>query len=870
MRKIRKFRVVPSLPPTLEPLRELAYNLRWCWTHDAISLFHRLDRELWEAADHNPVLVLGTVKQERLDAMAANDGFLAHMNRVLEHLHEYRSGMTWFDKAYPDHTTRVAYFSAEFGLTECMPIYSGGLGILAGDHVKSSSELGIPLVGVGLLYRVGYLRQYLNLDGWQMELYPENDFYNMPIRLVNDDDGHALVVSVRVLERRVWAQIWCIDVGRVPIYMLDANLERNHPDDRTITAQLYGGDLEMRIRQEILLGIGGQRALQALGIETDVCHMNEGHSAFQALERVHRRMERHGLTFHEARQATAVGNVFTTHTPVPAGNDMFPPALVDKYMGHYWPRLGLGRDEFLGLGRIKPDDPHEPFCMTVLAIKLAAYSNGVSRLHGDVSRGMWQGIWPDVPRLEVPIGHITNGVHIQSWVARDLASLYDRYLGPGWRRLSSGTHARNGNGRGGNGATDAEEMGHLWARVYSIPDEELWRIHERLRARLVAFARERLRNQLKNRGAPQSEIEDAANVLDPEALTIAFARRFATYKRATLLFRDLDRLKAIIENRERPVQIIFAGKAHPRDTPGKELIRQIIHKARDPSLRRRVVFLEDYSMSVARRLVQGVDLWLNTPRRPMEASGTSGMKCAPNGGLNMSTPDGWWVEGYHHDHGWTIGKGEEYEDNALMDNVESQALYDLLEKDVIPLFYSRTENDLPKGWIAMMKSSIRSICPMFNTDRMVAEYTDRFYVRAGERSRQLATDNYQRARDLAAWQQRMEAMWSGLEVESVEAETDRDLVVNSALSVRALVRMGELSPDEVTVQLFHGPLDSKGNMQQAHHITMGDEETIEDGLHRYTGAIPCRTSGRHGFAVRVLPRHPDLVDPILPGLIRWG
>ena len=879
MKNIRTFSVVPSLPPELEPLRTLSYNLWWCWNHEAIMLFHRLDPALWERVEHNPVRFLGRVRQERLDEMAHNDGFLSHMNRVMEHLSDATRSQAWFDKKYPSHPTRIAYFSAEYGLTEGLPVYSGGLGILAGDHIKSSSDLGIPLVGVGLLYRVGYFRQYLNLDGWQQELYPENDFYNMPLRPVKDDAGEPAAITVDIMGRQVHAQIWRLEVGRTPVYLMDTNLDRNHPDDQVITAQLYGGDLEMRIRQEILLGIGGQRALTALGIEPTVCHMNEGHSAFQALERIRRMMKAHGLSFAEARTAASAGNVFTTHTPVPAGNDMFPPNLVERYFNNYWPQLGLTRDEFLGLGRIKPDDAHEPFCMTVLAIRLAAHCNGVSALHGDVSRKMWQGIWPEVPLEEVPIDHITNGIHAQSWVARDLAALYDRYMGPSWRSLGFSASPQavdpmadgHGNGSGnGSGANEADQMKRVWSRVGTIPDEELWRIHERLRARLVTYSRERLRCQLENRGAPQAEIEDASQVLDPEALTIGFARRFATYKRAALLFRDPDRLKAILADRDRPVQIIIAGKAHPKDNAGKELIREIIHNAREPELRRRVVFLEDYSMSVARRLVQGVDIWLNTPRRPMEASGTSGMKCSVNAALNLSIPDGWWCEAEGNDTGWTIGKGEDYTDRGQQDDVESRSLYDLLEKEVIPTFYNRNDADLPTEWLSMMKANLINICPVFNTDRMVIEYTEKFYIPSAEHTQSLFSESFGAARTVAGWKERLRDVWPGVAVMEVTEPPAQELVVNSALPVTATVRLGRLTPEDVTVQLYYGPQDAGGTMLTTDTVTMEDQEGNGDGVYRYKGAIPCRTSGRYGFAVRVLPRHEDLVTPFLPGKIRWG
>ncbi len=851
MPTIRRFTVIPSLPERLEPLRKLAYNLWWCWSHEAVALFQRLDRELWESTGHNPVRILGTIRQERLDEILEDEGLLAQMDRVHQQFEQYLRTPTWFAKTHPDDNARIAYFSAEYGLTESVPIYSGGLGILSGDHIKSSSDLGLPLVGIGLLYRVGYFRQYLNADGWQQELYPENDFYNMPLERVTDDHGKRITISVELAERPVLAQIWKLGVGRIPLYFLDTNIEQNHPADREITAQLYGGDLEMRIRQEILLGIGGQRALETLGIEPTVCHMNEGHSAFQALERIRRAIKRHRLSFHEARLATAAGNIFTTHTPVPAGNDMFPPALIDKYFSRYWPQLELDRDAFLGLGRVNSHDGSEPFCMTVLALRLAAYANGVSKLHGTVSRRMWAGVWPEVPADEVPIGSITNGIHTLSMVSRDMAALYDRYLGPRWREYSAANVK-------------------VWERVANIPDEELWRSHERLRARLVAFARQQLRRHLLQRGAPQSEIDAAAEVLDPEALTIGFARRFATYKRATLLYRDLERLRRIVGSSDCPVQLIVAGKAHPQDHAGKDLIRQIIHHARDPLMRRRVVFIEDYSMSVARHLVQGVDIWLNTPRRPMEASGTSGMKVPPNGGLNLSILDGWWPEAVRHDNGWAIGQGEDYTNHDYQDTVESHALYDLLEKEVVPLFYDRGVDGLPRGWIARMKASIRTVCPVFNTDRMVSEYTERFYLPAAARALRLEKERHAGARALGEAAVRIRSGWPQLAIRSVEAETASDLEVGASLRVKAVVHLGSLRPDDVTVQIYQGPVDSHGEIQNGSALNMGYMEPKSDGDHLYAGAIPCRTSGLHGYSVRILPFHPDIVTPFVPGLIRWG
>jgi len=852
MQPIRTFTVIPSLPEELHRLRELAYNLWWTWNPEAIDLFRRLDRDLWEETGHNPVLMLGSIKQERLEARVQDEGYLAQLERVCAEFDHYLSEPTWYQKTYGgEAATRIAYFSAEFGLTECLPIYSGGLGILSGDHLKSASELGLPLVGVGLLYQQGYFRQYLNADGWQQESYPDNDFYNLPVQWERQAEGTPLTIDVPYPTGPVAAQVWRVQVGRVPLFLLDTNVAANsRPEDRDISDQLYGGDLEMRIRQEILLGIGGLRALVALGLNPTVCHLNEGHSAFLTLERIRLAMEEQGLSFAEARELTVAGNVFTTHTPVPAGNDMFPPALMDKYFSQYYPLLGLSRQEFLALGRQNPNDPNEPFCMTVLALRLAAYANGVSQLHGQVSRRMWQGIWPGVPEEERPLTSITNGIHIPSWISQDMAGLFGRYLGPRWRQEP----------------TDQS----VWERVEEIPGEELWRTHERRRERLVAFARRRLRDQLTRRGAPASEVAQAASVLNPEALTIGFARRFATYKRATLLFRDPDRLARILRERSRPVQILFAGKAHPHDQPGKELIRQITHFARQEEFRRHIVFLEDYDLTTARYLVQGVDVWLNTPRRPLEASGTSGMKAVANGALNLSILDGWWCEGYRPDVGWAIGAGEEYQDLDLQDQVESQALYNLLEKEVVPLFYDRGEDGLPHGWITRMKAAMQAICPVFNTNRMVHEYAERFYLPAAQRGQRLAAEGQARAKSLADWKARLREQWPTVRIEQVAADAPAELMVGHVLEVRADVYLGALRPSDVAVELYQGPIDARGQIANGEAVPMSPVREEGPGRYVFSGTIPCRTSGLHGFTIRALPHHEDLPHPYEPGLILWG
>ncbi len=864
-RPIRTFTVLPHLPERLQALQKLAYNLWWCWNHEASALFRRIDVELWDAVEHSPVKLLGALDQARVEQLLHDDGFLAHLDRAEEAFDSYLRAPTWYQETYltagrngtPPQAEaaadlRIAYFSAEFGIHESIPVYSGGLGVLSGDHLKSASDLGLPLVGIGLMYREGYFRQYLTVDGWQQERYPENDFFNLPLIPETKPDGSPLLVTIPFPGRDVSVRIWRIQVGRVPLYLLDTNIPQNSPEDRTITARLYGGDSDMRIRQEMVLGIGGVRALWAMGKPPVVCHMNEGHSAFCGIERIRALMERTRMDFATAREAVASGTVFTTHTPVPAGNDVFAPHQIEHYFSRYFGELRIDKNEFIALGRQNPGDPNEPFGMTVLAIRLSNVTNGVSKLHGSVSRKMWKQIWPDLPDTEAPITSITNGVHTQSWVSPDMALLYERYMGVTW-------HGR-----------PVEQS--LWKRVENIPDAELWRTHERRRERLVAFCRNRLKNQLKARGALPTEIARAEEVLDPDALTIGFARRFATYKRGTLIFRNLDRLTAIVNNKDRPVQFLFAGKAHPKDHGGKELIAEILQFARRPEFRRRIVFLEDYDMNVARYMVQGVDVWLNNPRRPLEASGTSGMKICCNGGLNLSILDGWWVEGYALDSetGWAIGAGEEYTDLTYQDDVESRSIYDLIEQEIVPLFYTRSSDGLPRGWLKRMKRSMSTLCPVFNTGRMVAEYLTTCYLPSAQRFARLTGDNLGRAHSLADWRRALVRGWNQVRVEGVEVQGADPMHVGGELQVKARVNLGRFSPDDVEVQLFHGLVDSLGEIPRPETVPMSTNGSSQGGAWVFTGSIPCRSSGQHGFAVRVLPRHADLANSFEPGLICWG
>jgi starch phosphorylase len=857
MRPLYTFTVRPSLPPDLEPLSELANNLMWSWDHELIALFNRMDPDLWDETWHNPVMMLGRMTQERLVELAADDSFVSQLRRAQQRLNDYMTRTAWYTRQYqkPCNDPLIAYFSMEFGLTESLQIYSGGLGILSGDHLKSASDLGIPLVGVGLLYQKGYFHQYLNADGWQQENYPVNDFYNLPLTLQRDEQGDPIFVQVTYPGREVHAQIWRADVGRVQLYLLDTNIGVNSQEDQNIADYLYGGDGELRLKQEIMLGIGGVRALKALGIHPTVYHMNEGHSAFLSLERVRALMQERDLTFAQAQELAKAGALFTTHTNVPAGIDRFPADLIGRYFGHYYGDLGLNHDQFLALGRQNPNDPYEPFNMAILAFRMAAYANGVSKLHGVVARKMWQAVWPNVPPSEIPIGSITNGVHQASFISRDMASLFDRYLGPRWRETPG----------------DAK----LWSRVDRIPSAELWNTHERRRERLVSFARKRLHEQLARRGASNAQLLAAEEALNPEALTIGFARRFATYKRATLLLHDPDRLIRILSSRDRPVQIIFAGKAHPHDNPGKELIRQIVHTARREELRPRLVFLEDYDLNIARYMVQGVDVWLNTPIRPREASGTSGIKASANGVLNLSVLDGWWDEAYSPKIGWAIGRGEVYEDRNYQDHVEASALYDLLEKEVIPLFYDRGSDKFPRGWIDKMKESMKSVCPTFNTHRMLREYTDRYYIPCCERYETLSRDGMEPVKDLVAWKQQLRQHWPQVRVLSVVSDIPTETQVGAANNVTAEIHLGPLTPRDVTVELYYGTVDTNGEIQDPHAAEMAPQNSDKgaaatEGVYTFVRQLTCASSGMHGFTVRVIPKHVGMVSPFEMSLIAWG
>lgn len=848
--KVTSFTVLPETPESLNRLKEIAYNMWFSWNWAAKELFIRLDPEYWEKSYHSPINMLGMLPLERLAEAARDQSLIDQMNHVYESFKNYLAEKTWFaEKSGEKKNPFIAYFCSEYGIDDGLPLYSGGLGILAGDHLKSASDLGIPLVGVGLLYRQGYFKQYLNPDGWQMESYPENNRHRMPLTLERDAKGNPLEINLADVNIPARFQVWRVDIGRIPLYLLDSHIPANPPEHQLITMQLYGGDRDMRIRQEILLGIGGMRALHALGLSPTVCHINEGHAAFLIIERL-RLLRQRGLSFKEAFEAVWASNIFTTHTPVPAGNERFDPPLMEKYLGGYAAKLGLSWNEFLDLGRENPGHCEEPFCLTVLALKAAAFSNGVSKLHGKVSRKMWKNIWPQLPEDDIPILSITNGVHGGSWMSHEQAALFKKRLGSD---------------------SNADPLNpSLWKRVDEIPDSELWHVKELRRKKLVEFARKRLREHLTRRRVSPSEINLADEVLDPRALTIGFARRFAAYKRANLLLREPERLAKILANSERPVQLIIAGKAHPADTPGKELLRQIIHFIRNEPFRQRIVFLEDYDINVARYMVQGADVWLNTPRRPLEASGTSGMKAAANGALNISVLDGWWLEGYSPGLGWAIGGGEEYEDHEYQDAVEGHLLYDILEREVIPLFYKYDEDRIPREWIRCMKTTLKELGYAFSANRMVTEYAERFYLNADGNYRKLTGDHCALAKEMAGWREKAEQNWGRIKVLNIQAELGNGIRhAGQEVPVTAEIELGDLTPDDIAVEIYHGLVDDRELISNAHIDQMKVQKTTSTGC-LYKGKIVCQFAGRYGFALRVLPGHPALPHRFLPGLILWA
>jgi len=850
MNHLQTFRVFPNIPDQLRFLETLSRNLWWSWESKANELFRQIDPRLWNAVGRNPISLLAQVPQQRLEGLSGDEGFMAQMAKV-QTLFERQTApfeaTTESPFATEDH---IAYFSMEFGLHESLPLFAGGLGILAGDHLKAASDLKLPLSGVGLLYHQGYFKQFLDDNGWQQEAYPHTDIYQLPLKRAYNTNGEELIVEVPGPTGLIRAAVWALKVGGIKLYLLDADLQDNPEHIQKITANLYAGDDELRVTQETLLGIGGVKALEAMGIFPNICHLNEGHSAFSHLERLAQICRRYQVDLETAFEIIPRTTVFTTHTPVPAGHDEFPVEMVKPLLQPYEKELGVDLKTIISWGQPPGVKGDTPFSMFILGAHLADYCNGVSRLHGEVARNMWTHLWPGQPTDEIPITHVTNGIHIPSWLSVEHAPLYERYLGPDWYTIP----------------LPLEKL----KAIGNIFEEELWRAHEMCRARLIALCRDQMVSQYAKRNAPAGTMAEAASVLEQGVLTIGFARRFATYKRADLLLRDPDRLEAILTNERFPVQFVFAGKAHPKDYEGKAIIQRIVEFSRRPAVKNRIVFLENYDMHIARHMYQGCDVWLNNPRRPMEACGTSGMKAAINGCLNASILDGWWAEAYSPEVGWAIGTGESANgDWSYQDAVDGQALYNLLENNVIPAFYNRHNGATPKEWMQMVKASIKLGLQQYGSMRMVDEYAYRFYLPAAAEFKALVTNNAAKARRLAQSRLHLKTNWPGIRIEPPLQPERSFYRVGDEIELTAVVHLGQLTPDDVVVQIYYGQLKSVGQVMASMVSPMTLIEELGDNSYRYRCTIQSGGSGHYGFTARVVP-NGDHWKTNTPGLITWA
>jgi len=854
MRPFKNISVVPNIPERITFLRELSLNFWTVWNPEAERLFSEMNKSLWLKVGRNPVKFLKNVSQKRLDQAAESEEYLKLYDDVVEKCGIYKElKKSWYGKNYANkeelNDLQIAYFSAEFGIHESFPIYSGGLGILAGDHIKSSSDLDIPLIAVGLLYKNGYFEQKITKEGSQQVIYNSYSFSDFPVTPAKNDFGEEIKISVDLPEGTLMAKVWIADVMNTRILFLDTDISENPPEFRVITSQLYGGDNEMRIKQEMLLGIGGVRALRRVGFTPTVWHMNEGHSVFMALERIRELVESKKVNFIQALEAVRASTVFTTHTPVPAGNDAFHHSLISKYFGKFWRRLGISEKEFLDLGRADIDKTSQMFNLTILALKAATWKNGVSKLHGEVSRSMWNDVWYSIPSVEIPIRHITNGIHVESWLHEEMRKLYDKYL-PEWK--------------------DNLLNLNYWNKIDEIPNEELWTTLKKMKGNMIDFVHNRVIDQRRRHGETIEQLREIENIFDSDTLTIGFARRFATYKRATLIFRNMERLKSIINNPERPVQIIFAGKAHPADKPGQELIKKIYEISRMPDFANRIVILENYDMEVGRNLVSGVDIWLNTPRRPHEASGTSGQKVPVNGGINFSVLDGWWVEGYNKHNGWVIGDSREYDNTEIQDNVDSVSFYDTLEKEVIPAYYSRQGKDYPERFLGIVKESIKSNVPVFNTHRMVKDYLEKLYIPAFEYGKKLGNDDYKKAMQLAEWKKKVRTEWDSVRINSNSKREDgEEIPVNYKVDFSATVYLGDISPEDVSVEVYFARYNINDEMENYEVFPLEMERETLHNTYIFKGTVQLEERGRYEYSMRVVPKDSDLPQQHDLGLVRW-
>jgi starch phosphorylase len=830
-----------GLPDGLKRLTELAFDLRWNAGDSADELWHAVDPEIWSAT-RNPVMILESISRARIEALASNESFLQRLAERVQAREHYLNAHSWMrDIAAQDALGCVAYFSMEFGLSEALPIYSGGLGMLAGDHLKTASDLGLPLVGVGLLYQQGYFHQSLDAEGKQLAFYPFNDPLWLPVMPVRDADGEWLCVELPFPGRTLTLRTWQVRVGRVNLYLLDSNDPRNDPRDRSITAELYGGGPEQRLQQEMVLGIGGWRLLGMLGLTCEVLHLNEGHAAFAILERARAEMVTGGLDFATALRLTCVGNLFTTHTPVPAGFDRFEPRLITQYLGDYAGMLGLDVQALLALGRHNAEDGNELFNMALLAFHGSGAVNGVSRLHGEVSRHLFAPLFPRLPLAEVPVGHVTNGVHVPSWETRTADDLWSQACGEDrWYG----------------------DLATLEADFRGVPDAMLWTLRCAGRRRLVDWVRTRHARQIAVRGASEDGIADQAEILDPDTLTLGFARRFATYKRPNLLLTDPERLQQLLTNPTRPVQLVIAGKAHPQDEDGRRMVQAWSEFLRRSAVRLHVVFVEDYDIGVAMQLVQGVDLWINTPRRPWEASGTSGMKVLANGGLNLSELDGWWAEAFQPEVGWALGDRAEHDEDPVWDRREAETLYALLEQEVVPAFYDRDPQGLPQVWLARMRESMAQLTGQFSTNRMVREYTETYYLPAAAAYRSRAATDFRPVREIEHWLEHTRRHWPGVHIASVNRESDGD-----HLCVDAQVYLDDLQPDDVRIELYADAAVPGANPERI-TLQRGEPLASSSGGYWYHAEIQTRRPATH-YSVRVIPDHPLVRWPLETSLVCW-
>ena len=846
-----KITVNPQLPKRIEKLEEIANNLWWSWNTEFLRLFKQIDGDLWENANKNPVKFLKTVSQEKLEEASKNTKFLKEYDEIAQNFNAYmNSKSTWFSRNYPENKTDViAYFSAEYGLDQILPIYSGGLGILSGDHLKSASDLGIPLVAVGLLYKNGYFHQKINGYGDQETEYRKIDIYSLPIKPVKDVDGKDLIISVKFPKRKLYLKVWQIQVGRVNLYLMDSDISENHEEYRNITTTLYGGNQEMRISQEIVLGMAGVMLLKALGLNPTVYHMNEGHSSFLILELIENVMREKEVSFEIARDIVSSKTVFTTHTPVPAGNDIFPLDLVEKYFKDYWNKLGISKDEFFRLGMEPEPKPNAGFNMGILALKVAGKKNGVSKLHGAVSRELFNDVWPEIAADESPITHVTNGIHTCSWLAPNLKEVYNEYLMPYWQ--------------------DHMYKDSTWEKINDIPNARLWDVHMERKQKLLEIVRQNVTERLKRSGYRYEEINEIVSKLNPNALTIGFARRFATYKRATLLFRDLERITQILNNYDRPVQIIIAGKAHPADKEGQDLIKYIHEISMKPQFKGKIFLLENYSIEVSRYLISGVDVWLNTPRRPMEASGTSGQKASVNGVVNFSILDGWWAEGYNQKNGWAIGNNSEYENYEIQDNYDSESIYQTLENKIIPAYYDKDENGISARWIEYMKNSIMSTGGKYSTARMLVDYTNNLYMPLAN----LYHNYYESLEEVGNYNRFKEELYKNWEQIVIEEENNLDDIAIDAgnnIDVMCKVKLPNISKENIEVQVYYGKIKENGVVEKIAVIPMElTEENEEERTYSYRAKIELTTGGEYGYTFRVMPKHEMLLDSENLNLVKW-